>query len=114
MTSKRTDVGSGKVFVAALATLLWVGTSIAVVAGVETSPGLTGVNVGVSFLALLFAYYVFFHEESRRWATIVASLLVVTGVVGLVAAYIREPTLTLASNVLALVGMFALVVFLWR
>lgn len=105
---------SAKVVVAVLATALWLGTSLAVAGVVDPAASITAVNIGVPFLALLFAYYVFFHEHEREWAQVVAGLLAVTGVVGLIAVYVQVPTVTFVANILALLGMFALVAFLWK
>ncbi len=100
--------------VAALATLLWVGTSLAVAGVVTVSASITAVNTGVPFLALLFAYYVYAYEHDREWVRPVAGLLALTGVVGLVAITVQEPRLTFVANALALLSMFNLVAFLWR
>lgn len=111
-------VGQGhrgtQLVVAALATLLWVGTSLAVAGIVRTSASVTAVNVGVPFLALLFAYYVYAYEHDREWVRTVAGLLAVTGLMGLVAIFVQEPRFTFVANVLALLSMFNLVAFLWR
>lgn len=114
MASEGSGIRSAKGIVALLATLLWVGTSLAVAGVVETTAGVTAVTVGVPFLALLFAYHVFFHEAEREWAQIVAGLLAVTGMVGLIAIFVQQPTVTFVANVMALLGMFALVAFFWR
>lgn len=114
MASERTTLTAAQLLVVALATLLWVGTSLAVAGVVKVSASVTAVNLGVPFLALLFAYYVFFHERDREWATTVASVLAVTGVVGLIAVILEQATLTFAANVLALLAMLGLVAFLWR
>lgn len=103
-----------KLGVAALATVLWVGTSLAVAGVVKPTAGITAVTIGVPFLALLFAYHVFFHEPDRDWAQVVAGLLAVTGFVGLVAIFVQQELVTFAANVLALLGMFVLVAFFWR
>lgn len=114
MTAASAERRSTRVVVALLATLLWVGTSLAVAGVVEPTAGITAISIGVPFLALLFAYHVLFHEHDREWARVVASLLAVTGAVGLVAIFLQNTTVTFVANVLALVGMFALVAFLWR
>jgi hypothetical protein len=103
-----------KVAVAVVATLLWIGTSIAVAGVVRTDASITAVNVGVPFLALLFSYHVFFHEGERERARLVAAVLALTGAVGILAVLVQDSTLTFVSNVLALLGMFGLVAFLWR
>lgn len=114
MASEGSGIQSAKVIVAALATVLWVGTSLAVAGVVETAAGVTAVTVGVPFLALLFAYHVFFHESQRERAQVVAALLAVTGMIGLVAIFVQQSTVSFVANVMALLGMFALVALFWR
>lgn len=114
MATEGAERRPAQLIVAGLATLLWVGTSLAVAGVVQTSASVTAVNDGVPFLALLFAYYVYFHEHERTWARTVAGILAVTGLLGLVAISVQEPTFTFVANVLALLSMFNLVVFLWR
>lgn len=114
MAAAGSGLRSTKLVVAALATVLWVGTSLAVAGVVEPTVGITAVTVGVPFLALLFAYHVFFHEADRDWAQIVAGLLAVTGLVGLVAIFVQQELVTFVANVMALLGMFVLVAFFWR
>lgn len=114
MALEGTGSRSTKVLVAVLATVLWVGTSLAVAGLVDSAASVTAVSIGVPFLALLFAYHVFFHEGEREWARVVAGVLVVAGVVGLVAIFVQRPAFSFAANVLALLGMFVLVAFLWR
>lgn len=114
MATEGQRLKGAQLMVAALATLLWVATSLAVAGVVEMSAGVTAVNVGVPFLAFLFAYYVYVYERHRKWVRAVAGLLAVTGLVGLVAIVVQESTITFTANVLALLSMFNLVAFLWR
>lgn len=114
MATEARGLRGAQLVVAALATLLWVGTSLAVAGVVEMSASVTAVNVGVPFLAFLFAYYVYVYEHDREWVRAVAGLLAVTGLVGLFAIFVQDSTITFAANVLALLSMFNLVAFLWR
>lgn len=114
MATERQGLRGAQLVVVALATLLWIGTSLAVAGIVELSASVTAVNVGVPFLALLFAYYVYVYEYDRKWVRSVAGLLAVTGFVGFIAIFVQEPTITFVANMLALLSMFNLVAFLWR